>query len=248
VSPRIVTLADAPDLADAVLPLLAGSWPAYMLDGIPGHGLDIAALLLAAPQYQVLLVEGDYLLAAGLSVPLRWDITRDELPEGWDDAVVRSAKLIAAGDAADTVCALSITMAPAAAGRGLSATMTAELKSNAARAGAQALIVPVRPVLKHSYPLIPMADYVGWRDSSGRMFDPWLRVHLDAGAQLAGVAEASMTITGGVAAWSEWTGLALPGSGHHVIPGALAPLHVDVDTDTGMYVEPNVWMVHPIGD
>jgi hypothetical protein len=57
-----------------------------------------------------------------------------------------------------------------------------------------------------------------------------------------------MTITGNVAAWSEWTGLALPGSGHHVIPGALAPLHVDVDTDTGMYVEPNVWMVHPIGD
>lgn len=242
-----VTLADAPELAAAVPPLLAATWPAYMLEGTPGHGLDIAEVLRGVPEHQVLLRDGPVVLGAALSVPLCWDGTAADLPSGWDDAVGRAAVVSAAGRAPDVVCALSVTMAPAAVGRGLSAALVAELTANAAAVGAGALLAPVRPMLKHRYPLIPMTAYLGWRDPSGRMFDPWLRVHLDAGARLLGVAERSMTLTGTVAAWSRWTGLQLPGSGEHVIPGALAPLRVDLDADIGTYTEPNVWLVHPIG-
>jgi hypothetical protein len=45
--------------------------------------------------------------------------------------------------------------------------------------------------------------------------------------------------------WEEWTEIALPESGAHVVPGALVPVEIDRERDAGLYVEPNVWMVHP---
>lgn len=36
------------------------------------------------------------------------------------------------------------------------------------------------------------------------------------------------------------------GPGPLVVPGALVPIHVDVDQDHAVYVEPNVWMQHPL--
>jgi hypothetical protein len=38
-----------------------------------------------------------------------------------------------------------------------------------------------------------------------------------------------------------------PESGDYVVPGALAPVHIDRDRDEGVYVEANVWMRHEIG-
>jgi hypothetical protein len=154
------------------------------------------------------------------------------------------AELIARGGTPNAVSALSITLAPAAAGRGLAANMIDALKAAAANAGAEVLIAPVRPVLKCRYPDVSMADYLTWRTPDGRDFDPWLRLHLDLGATFLGVAYPSMTITGTVAEWQEWTGVAMPGSGDYVIPGGLSPLAVDTGADLGVYREPNVWVVH----
>jgi hypothetical protein len=39
--------------------------------------------------------------------------------------------------------------------------------------------------------------------------------------------------------------MALPESGTYVVPGALVPIEIDRERDEGVYVEPNVWMVHP---
>jgi hypothetical protein len=55
----------------------------------------------------------------------------------------------------------------------------------------------------------------------------------------------SLLITGTVAEWTEWTGLAYPDSGDYVFPEGLATLRVDVEADAGTYWEPNAWMVHP---
>jgi hypothetical protein len=51
-------------------------------------------------------------------------------------------------------------------------------------------------------------------------------------------------VTGTVAAWEEWTEMALPESGAYVVSGALVPIEIDRERDEGVYVEPNVWMVH----
>jgi hypothetical protein len=38
----------------------------------------------------------------------------------------------------------------------------------------------------------------------------------------------------------------LPGSGQHLLPGLFAPVQIDREQDRGLYVEPAVWVVHPV--
>jgi GNAT superfamily N-acetyltransferase len=242
---RVVTLAERPELAAAVPALLAARWPTYLLAGRPGHQVDLLRLLAAVPQHQVLLVDPrDEVLGVGLSVPVTWDRTVDGLPAGWDGAVTAAAELIDAGGAPDAVSALSITMSPTATGRGLAARMIAAIKTAADRAGTTTVIAPVRPMLKAQYPLTSMARYLSWRTEDDQVFDPWVRLHMRLGGLQLGTAYPSMTIRGSVAEWQDWTDLSLPASGEYVIPGGLVPLVVDRKTDTGIYREPNVWIVH----
>jgi hypothetical protein len=77
-------------------------------------------------------------------------------------------------------------------------------------------------------------------------FDPWLRVHVRAGGAIVKVAPASMVIVGTLADWTQWTGLTFASSGQHAVPGALVPVHISVEQDHGVYVEPNVWLRHSI--
>jgi hypothetical protein len=60
------------------------------------------------------------------------------------------------------------------------------------------------------------------------------------------VAPRSLDVRGTVAEWEQWTGMAFPESGDYVVPGALVPVTIDRDRDEGRYVEPNVWMRHPV--
>ena len=120
-----------------------------------------------------------------------------------------------------------------------------EAMRDAGRArGLRSLIAPVRPTAKQHYPLIPIERYMGWRRADGSHFDPWLRIHERVGGELIAPAPESMVITAPVADWEEWTGMALPDDGDHVVPGMLAPLVVR--DGIGRHVEPNVWVVHRI--
>jgi hypothetical protein len=166
------------------------------------------------------------------------------LPSGWDGAVEAAIADHDAGRAPTVVAALSITLASTHLGRGLSRRMVEALRDAAAGAGLDSMVAPVRPNLKDRYPLVPMERYVGWRRPDGAPFDPWIRVHWRLGAELLGVCPASMRVTGTVADWERWTGLALPDSGSYVVPGALVPIQIDRERDVGTYVEPNVWMRH----
>jgi hypothetical protein len=53
-----------------------------------------------------------------------------------------------------------------------------------------------------------------------------------------------MTVTGTLAQWREWTGLAFDAPGEVLVPGALLPLHCEPGHDFAVYVEPNVWVHH----
>ena len=106
---------------------------------------------------------------------------------------------------------------------------------------------PLGEPMKTLYPLTPMERYVQWRRPDGLPFDPWVRVHARFGAELVQVCESSMRINGTVDAWESWTGMAFPESGSYVVDGALVPITIDREADRGEYVEPNVWMRHPVG-
>jgi hypothetical protein len=61
---------------------------------------------------------------------------------------------------------------------------------------------------------------------------------------LPSAAPQSMRIEAPVADWQEWTAMRFPEDGDYVVPGMLAPLHVQ--SGIGVHVEPNVWIRHPV--
>src|SRR4029079_16625356 len=83
----------------------------------------------------------------------------------------------------------------------------------ARRHGLRRLIAPVRPSWKERYPITPIERYVTWRRADGQLFDPWMRLHERLGARVSTPLPRSMRITGTVAEWEEWTGLAFPEDG-----------------------------------
>ena len=193
------------------------------------------------PEYQFSVYEGDEPLARGHTLPLRWDGTVPDLPDGIDGAVQRGFD---EGDA-NVLCALLIEVVPGRQGEGLSRVALEAMGAIAHEHGLEALIAPVRPNWKERYPLTPIERYAGWRRADGLLFDPWMRVHERLGARILKPEPRSLRITGRVAEWEEWTEMAFPESGEYVFPQGLSVVAIDREEDVGAYWEPNVWMLHP---
>jgi GNAT superfamily N-acetyltransferase len=190
--------------------------------------------------------EREEVVGVGMAVPAVWDGDAASLPDGGLDAVVEAR--FAEGAAQPSVlCALQILIAAECRGQGLSSRMIRRMAEIGRDRGLDTLVAPVRPTLKHAYPLAPMERYIGWRRPDGTHFDPWLRTHERLGAKIMKVAPQSSTVTAPVAEWEEWTQMKFPETGAYVVPGALVPVEIDRERDEGLYVEPNVWMQHPGG-
>jgi GNAT superfamily N-acetyltransferase len=185
-------------------------------------------------------------VAGGYTIPFVWDGRSATLPSGVDGVLVRGVGDWRRHRPPTTLSALLAVVDPRQQGRGLSRVVIRAMASLAKRHGLRALVAPVRPTLKHHYPLIPMDDYVRWRREDGAPLDPWLRVHVRLGARILLVGPRSMVMEGRVSEWECWTGMRFPGSGRYVVPGALVPVTIDRRRDRGRYVEPNVWMLHPL--
>ena len=55
-----------------------------------------------------------------------------------------------------------------------------------------------------------------------------------------------MMVAGTVAEWSQWSGMRFEHSGDHVVADALSPIHVCLEQDHAVYVEPNLWVHHRV--
>jgi hypothetical protein len=173
---------------------------------------------------------------------------RQQLPDGgWDRVVLWAQQDERAGRPPTLVSALEISLHPDQLGRGLSKVMVEALRANTARLGFNDLVAPVRPNRKSAEPLTPMDEYAFRTRADGLPHDDWLRVHARLGGTIERVAPYAMTMTGSLAEWREWTGLPFDTSGDVVVPGALNPVHVDIEHGHAVYVEPNVWMRHRVG-
>jgi GNAT superfamily N-acetyltransferase len=161
------------------------------------------------------------------------------MPATWRDALRNGFER----GSADRLCALAILIDPDHQRRGLSRLMLEHMRGLAFERDWD-LVAPVRPSLKHRYPLTQIERYVEWRRDDGLLFDPWLRAHERLGAELVGIAENSLVAEGTVAELEQWSGLAFPESGSYVVEGALVPVEIDRERDRGSYREPNVWMRH----
>ena len=243
---RLVTLAERPDLADALDDHNGAAWPEFMLHFPVAnrlwHHLDEE---LAGWQHMLVDPAGR-IAAAGNSAPLAWNGTDDDLPAGWDDQFERTVAGLRAGIAPNTLGAIQIVVAPEHRGDRLAGRMVEVFRERARVAGFGALIACVRPTDKHRYPLTPIERYAAWTRADGLPFDAWIRLHVRLGARVVRAAPESMTTTGSVADWERRTGLAFPESGSYVVPFATNPVEVDREADRVTYNDANVWVVHDL--
>ena len=225
--------------------LSAGVWPEFMYHD-PVLERLFGRVIEEYPEYQFYAWDDERgeVVGAGNSMPAAWDGDASTLPDGGIDAVVEE-RFEDDPPEPTVLCALQIVIDPDYRGRGLSRLMIQRMGEIGRDHGLDTLIAPVRPSLKHRYPLTPMERYIEWRRDDGTLLDPWLRTHERVGAKILKVATESMRIPGTVAQWEEWTEMAFPESGSYLVPGALVPVEVDREQDEGLYVEPNVWMEHP---
>lgn len=245
---QVITPATREDYRDLVRGLTKAAWPEFMLhDAVAAENWH--ELLDRFAEYQVALydIENKRVAAMGNSFPLRWEDSLQNLPEGgWDWAFVEAISQHKQGLTPNLQCAIQVAIREEYQGQGLSTKPLHALHEIGKSKGFRHLIVPVRPNEKSKYPLISIDDYMTWKTDEGLPFDAWLRVHARLGGEIVKACHESKVIRGTRAEWEEWTNLKFPQSGQYIIPGALNPIEVNVETDGGIYVEPNVWMAHRI--
>ncbi|WP_240197151.1 N-acetyltransferase [Nonomuraea lactucae] len=243
---RITTLAERPGFAAALWEMEHG-WQVFMFND-PVADLFYPIADRAYADY-VLVADDDAepgrLVARACMIP--YTAKDSELPDGGWDAVIRQGWLAReTGVAPDSVSALEVTVRRDLLGAGVSPRMVAAMRQHAARRGFAELVAPVRPNQKHLEPHTPMEEYAFRTRADGLPYDAWLRVHVRAGGRIVKVAPRSMVVAGTLAEWREWTGLPFDRTGPVEVPGALGPVHCDVAHDHAVYVEPNVWVRHPL--
>ncbi len=243
----IITGKDRSDLSQVNQRVTHVSWPEFMFhDPVSELFVDLFEKL---PQYQFSFVEPgtDNVIALGNCIPLAFDGNPGDLPDtGWDWALDKGIRDHDTGVQPNILSALQIVVANDYRGQGVSTLAVNHMKNLGRAQGFKAMVAPVRPNSKSLYPLTPMEQFIRWQREDGLPFDPWLRVHARSGAKIIRVAHKAMRIPGTIAEWEEWTQMRFPESGEYVIPGALNPVTIDRENDRGVYIEPNVWMYHPL--
>lgn len=243
---KVITLLDRFDLFEVQDAICEEVWPEFMLHD-PVANTHWMQFINAFKDYQLMLMDGDEILAVINAVPLHFDGNLNDLSDqGWDWGVAKSLADYDAKIIPNLLMGVQIVINRKHQGKGLSAIAVGEMAELARRKGFTQLIIPVRPSDKHKFPLIPMEQYLKWTNTSGLPFDNWLRVHIKAGGNILKVCPEAMSIPGTPAQWKDWTDLEFPGSGSYIIPGALSPVNIDVETNTGLYIEPNVWILHGV--
>ncbi|QDY76153.1 GNAT family N-acetyltransferase [Streptomyces qinzhouensis] len=241
--PRFVNHLERPELWDRIPEVFAGVVPEYNLHG------DISEtcwnrLFKDFRDYQFMLYdeERDEILGAGRSLPRVWDGTPQDLGSGLDDSINAAFLARDTGRKATALVALGVEVAPKHQGEGHSKALLTHLADLARADGLDDLIVPLRPIWKHRYPLAPIESYATWTREDGEPFDPWIRTQVRLGGTVAAAMERSSRISATVAEWESWTGMAFPGDGDYVFPEGLSTLRVDRTRDRAVYWEPAVWV------
>ena len=238
------TAAERPDLWERGIDS-ESVWPEYNL-----HGDVLNAwwgyLDEELPDFQFVLYDeaNDEVVAEGHTGPFWWDGADDTLPDGIDATIVQIFERARGRQPVNTLCALAAESPREGRARGLAVELLQAMGTIGRRHGLSHFVAPVRPSWKERYPLADIERYVQWRREDGQLLDPWMRVHERLGARVSTPLPRSLRITGTVAEWESWTGMAFPESGDYVFPEGLATVHVDRSEDRGSYWEPNVWMVH----
>ena len=240
------TLAAEPDLKVDYDEIAHTVWPEYIFHDV--NTLKYWARIEAYfPEFQMLFRHRNEVIGFANSVPIRWDLPLTELPQqGWDWLLERSVEDYENGRTPNLIAGLNISLRSEFQGRGLSYQIISALKERGRFMGFPKAIFPVRPSKKHLHPRMTMKEYLGQTNEKGEIFDPWLRAHLRLGGIQLHTCNESMLIIGTFKEWELWSKQKLKAGSEIIVPGGLVPVTFDKHSDTGTYLEPNVWVTHKL--
>ena len=232
-------LSDNKKLVDVINQLHSEPWPVFLSEDSSVKKYW-QRLYQVYPEYQLLFrINSEYVGVAN-SAPIYWNGNINDLPAGFDEAI---ETVIEDNKKPNTLCGLAVVISKEHLGKGISSEIINNLKKLAKSYGYSNLILPVRPTLKSQYPTISMDNYIKW-EKDNLPFDPWLRIHIKIGGEILKVANPSMIVKGTVSDWQRWTGMYFGESNQYIVQGALNPVNIDLESDLGEYIEPNVWVLH----
>ncbi|MEA2103132.1 MAG: hypothetical protein U9P79_00595 [Candidatus Cloacimonadota bacterium] len=235
----IRNLSEDPNLVNEINRLHEDPWPIFL-----NHDAIVKKywrrLYKKFPKYQLLFKIGNEYVGVGNTAPIYIENNILDFRLGFDEVL---ENIFTSNKRENTLCGLAAVISKKYSGRGISYKIIDEFKKLAHRNGFTNLVLPVRPILKSQYPLIPLEKYIRW-ECDGLPFDPWIRVHVKIGGKILKVANRSMIVKGTVSEWEDWTGMHLGDNGDYIIQGALNPVKVDLQKNLGKYIEPNVWILH----
>lgn len=243
---KIISPMELDDYRQQAGDIAEASWPEFMMhDAVANENWHELFERFNEYQFALLDTESGRMAAIANSLPFHWDQPLEELPErGWDWVFLKAVEDHKNGKRPNIQSAIQINIHPAYQGQSLSTGMVQAMREIAKSKGFENLVAPVRPTQKSSYPLTSIDDYITWTTEEGLPFDAWLRVHARLGGRILKPCHEAMTIRGTRIEWQEWTGMRFPQTGSYIIPGALNPIEMNLEKEEGIYIEPNVWMVH----
>ncbi len=237
--------AESPELRKAASSIEQAAWNELgYLNYTRAHYEHYQDLLDAYPEYQLCLVDEEtgYPVAVANSVPFGCFGPDDLPPEGWDWVVETAAQ--SKGTKLTMLGALAISVPAVHRSKGYAKRMIRALVDLTEKKGLRGLVAPVRPSAKVKHPWVPISEYLSWTDPKGRVYDPWLRSHLASGGKLIGPCERSMVVHEPLGFWENWSKQRFKETGPYALEGAIAPVKIDLDRQTGTYEEPNVWVTY----
>lgn len=247
---EVVNLAQRPQIAVPTFEIPYSDSDGIFMQGNMASALVRRARLMSRwPEFTVsVLTETGRPVARGCAVAFAAGLEGRTLypAGGWDQIAIWAAEDLIDVRAPDTVCAIEVAVHPDFRGLGLSSRVLEALRDNVGRLGFSSWIVPVRPPGKAREPSTPMDAYISRTREDGLPVDSWLRAHVRLGGQIIGIAPCSGTVQAPLERWRSWTGQSFDSDGEVFVKGGIAPVMVSIAQNLGVYVEPNVWVLHRV--
>ncbi|WP_394838616.1 amino acid adenylation domain-containing protein [Pendulispora rubella] len=242
---RLFTLAQRPELRKAAEALHVEAWPAFFAGDCTLRNYW-TRLADEFPECQFVLTDAnDAVVAVGNAIPLAWDGTTENLPQGWDAGLERAFVDAERGIVPNTYFILTGVASRETTGRGLAAAILRAHKNLGHALGFERVVVAVRPNGKITEPEIDFGVWALRRRDDGQLEDPWLRTHERIGGNILRVEYRSQQVHAKIADWEKWSGRTFDRSGDYLLPDTLQAVRIDLESGFGKYDDPCVWVSHP---
>lgn len=197
------------------------------------------------PEFQLYLFseQGDLIGFINM-IPFHFNKPFVDLPDsGWDWMLTKGVLDFENNITPNYLGGLQVIIRKQYLGKGFSSKILKHAKHIQKESKLYNIVIPIRPTKKHEFPNMSMESYMNLKKDN-KVYDPWIRTHIKNGARIIQVCNQSMTIRGDVKFWETLMNKKITQSGKYLLSGALQEISIDLENNTGAYIEPNIWIVY----